>query len=106
MYVWARPSGSTSSDWSKWSVNFLDHFPPSSTTKPRSVQRSGGSPTRRAASSGIRRLGNAVVAAIFNIAIFGTGAAIYLFGGAGTVTGVLVTGSLYLLADLEGCAVP
>jgi hypothetical protein len=31
------------------------------------------------ASSGIRRLGNAVVAAIFNIAIFGTGAAIYLF---------------------------
>jgi len=33
----------------------------------------------RPASSGIRRLGNAVVAAIFNIAIFGTGAAIYLF---------------------------
>lgn len=32
----------------------------------------------RPASSGIRRLGNAVVAAIFNIAIFGTGAAIYL----------------------------
>jgi hypothetical protein len=31
------------------------------------------------ASSGIRRLGNAVVAAVFNIAIFGTGAAIYLF---------------------------
>ncbi|MEV0901227.1 MFS transporter [Actinoplanes sp. NPDC049802] len=31
------------------------------------------------ASSGIRRLGNAVVAALFNIAIFGTGAAIYLF---------------------------
>jgi hypothetical protein len=33
----------------------------------------------RPASSGIRRLGNAVVAAMFNIAIFGTGAAIYLF---------------------------
>ena len=33
----------------------------------------------RPASGGIRRLGNAVVAAIFNIAIFGTGAAIYLF---------------------------
>jgi hypothetical protein len=33
----------------------------------------------RPASSGIRRLGNAVVAALFNIAIFGTGAAIYLF---------------------------
>jgi len=33
----------------------------------------------RPASSGIRRLGNAVVAAVFNIAIFGTGAAIYLF---------------------------
>lgn len=33
----------------------------------------------RPASAGIRRLGNAVVAAIFNIAVFGTGAAIYLF---------------------------
>ncbi|MEV4282377.1 MFS transporter [Actinoplanes xinjiangensis] len=33
----------------------------------------------RPASGGVRRLGNAVVAAIFNIAIFGTGAAIYLF---------------------------
>jgi hypothetical protein len=33
----------------------------------------------RPASSGIRRLGNAVIAAVFNIAIFGTGAAIYLF---------------------------
>ncbi|MBB3098381.1 hypothetical protein FHR83_006076 [Actinoplanes campanulatus] len=33
----------------------------------------------RPASAGIRRLGNAVVAAVFNIAIFGTGAAIYLF---------------------------
>ena len=33
----------------------------------------------RPASAGIRRLGNAVVAAIFNIVIFGTGAAIYLF---------------------------
>ncbi|SCL21016.1 hypothetical protein GA0070616_2174 [Micromonospora nigra] len=33
----------------------------------------------RPASAGLRRLGNAVVAAIFNIAIFGTGAAIYLF---------------------------
>jgi len=33
----------------------------------------------RPASSGIRRLGNAVVAAVFNIIIFGTGAAIYLF---------------------------
>ncbi|GAA2693328.1 MFS transporter [Actinoplanes palleronii] len=31
------------------------------------------------ASAGIRRLANAVVAAIFNIAIFGTGAAVYLF---------------------------
>jgi hypothetical protein len=33
----------------------------------------------RPASAGIRRLANAVVAAIFNIAIFGTGAAVYLF---------------------------
>lgn len=33
----------------------------------------------RPASAGLRRLANAVVAAIFNIAIFGTGAAIYLF---------------------------
>jgi hypothetical protein len=33
----------------------------------------------RPASSGIRRLGNAVVAAFFNIVIFGTAAAIYLF---------------------------
>jgi hypothetical protein len=33
----------------------------------------------RPASAGIRRLGNAVVAALFNIAIFGTGAAVYLF---------------------------
>ncbi|MEV0714941.1 MFS transporter [Asanoa sp. NPDC050611] len=33
----------------------------------------------RPASAGIRRLANAVVAAVFNIAIFGTGAAIYLF---------------------------
>ncbi len=33
----------------------------------------------RPASTGIRRLANAVIAAIFNIVIFGTGAAIYLF---------------------------
>ncbi|MEH1013752.1 MFS transporter [Micromonospora sp. CPCC 206060] len=33
----------------------------------------------RPASAGLRRLANAVVSAIFNIAIFGTGAAIYLF---------------------------
>src|SRR6185312_306506 len=33
----------------------------------------------RPASAGIRRLANAVVAAIFNIIILGTGAAIYLF---------------------------
>ncbi len=33
----------------------------------------------RPASTGIRRLANAVIAAIFNIIIFGTGAAIYLF---------------------------
>ncbi len=33
----------------------------------------------RPASAGFRRLANAVVAAIFNIVIFGTGAAIYLF---------------------------
>jgi hypothetical protein len=33
----------------------------------------------RPASAGLRRLANAVVAAVFNIAIFGTGAAIYLF---------------------------
>lgn len=33
----------------------------------------------RPASSGIRRLANAVLAAIFNIVIFGTGASIYLF---------------------------
>jgi hypothetical protein len=34
----------------------------------------------RPASSGLKRLANAVLAAIFNIIIFGTGAAIYLFG--------------------------
>lgn len=33
----------------------------------------------RPAGAGMRRLGNAVVAAVFNIAIFGTGAAVYLF---------------------------
>jgi hypothetical protein len=33
----------------------------------------------RPASSGLRRLANAVIAAIFNIIIFGTGAAVYLF---------------------------
>jgi hypothetical protein len=33
----------------------------------------------RPASTGIRRLANAVVAAVFNILIFGTGASIYLF---------------------------
>ena len=44
----------------------------------------------RPASAGIRRLGNAVVAAIFNIAIFGTGAAIYLFA----VDLIMNTGSL------------
>jgi hypothetical protein len=33
----------------------------------------------RPASSGIRRLANSVVAAVFNIVIFGTGAAIYLY---------------------------
>jgi hypothetical protein len=33
----------------------------------------------RPASAGLRRLANAVIAAVFNIAIFGTGAAIYLF---------------------------
>jgi hypothetical protein len=33
----------------------------------------------RPASSGLRRLANAVIAAVFNIVIFGTGAAIYLF---------------------------
>ncbi len=33
----------------------------------------------RPASAGIRRLANAVIAAIFNVIIFGTGAAIYLF---------------------------
>ena len=33
----------------------------------------------RPASSGIRRLGNVVIAAVFNIIMFGTGAAIYLF---------------------------
>jgi hypothetical protein len=42
------------------------------------------------ASAGLRRLGNAVVAAIFNIAIFGTGAAIYLFA----VDLIMHTGSL------------
>lgn len=44
----------------------------------------------RPASSGIRRLANAVVAAVFNIAIFGTGAAIYLFA----VDLIMNTGSL------------
>jgi hypothetical protein len=33
----------------------------------------------RPASSGLRRLANAVIAAVFNIIIFGTGSAIYLF---------------------------
>jgi hypothetical protein len=44
----------------------------------------------RPASAGIRRLANAVVAAVFNIAIFGTGAAIYLFA----VDMIMNTGSL------------
>src|SRR6185369_5807087 len=33
----------------------------------------------RPANAGLRRLGNAVIAAIFNIIIFGTGSAVYLF---------------------------
>lgn len=33
----------------------------------------------RPASGGLRRLGNAVIAAVFNIIIFGTGAAVYLY---------------------------
>lgn len=44
----------------------------------------------RPASSGLRRLANAVVAAIFNIIIFGTGSAIYLFA----VSLILSTASL------------
>jgi hypothetical protein len=44
----------------------------------------------RPASAGLRRLANAVVAAVFNIAIFGTGAAIYLFA----VDLVMNTGTL------------
>ncbi|HWH00290.1 MAG TPA: MFS transporter, partial [Pilimelia sp.] len=44
----------------------------------------------RPASAGLRRLGNAVVAAVFNIAVFGTAAAIYLFA----VDLVMNTGSL------------
>ncbi|UWP83400.1 DMT family transporter [Dactylosporangium fulvum] len=44
----------------------------------------------RPANAGLRRLGNAVIAAIFNIIIFGTGSAIYLFA----VTLILGTASL------------
>jgi hypothetical protein len=44
----------------------------------------------RPANAGLRRLGNAVIAAIFNIIIFGTGSAIYLFA----VTLILKTASL------------
>ena len=43
----------------------------------RACTRYGG--RLRPASAGFRRLANAVVAALFNIVIFGTGAAIYLF---------------------------
>ncbi|MGI5246899.1 MFS transporter [Dactylosporangium sp. CA-139066] len=44
----------------------------------------------RPANAGLRRLGNAVIAAMFNIVIFGTGSAIYLFA----VTLILKTPSL------------
>ncbi|WP_433066186.1 MFS transporter [Dactylosporangium sp. CS-033363] len=44
----------------------------------------------RPANAGLRRLGNAVIAAMFNIIIFGTGSAIYLFA----VSLILTTGSL------------
>lgn len=44
----------------------------------------------RPANAGLRRLGNAVLAAIFNIVIFGTGSAIYLFA----VTLILGTASI------------
>ncbi|MEU0553055.1 DMT family transporter [Dactylosporangium sp. NPDC006015] len=44
----------------------------------------------RPANAGLRRLGNAVIAAIFNIVIFGTGSAIYLLA----VTLILGTSSL------------
>ncbi|WP_432994975.1 MFS transporter [Dactylosporangium sp. CA-233914] len=44
----------------------------------------------RPANAGLRRLGNAVIAALFNIIIFGTGSAIYLFA----VTLILQTPSL------------
>ncbi|HTJ39267.1 MAG TPA: DMT family transporter [Dactylosporangium sp.] len=44
----------------------------------------------RPANAGLRRLGNAVIAAMFNIVIFGTGSAIYLFA----VTLILKTATL------------
>ncbi|WP_442788517.1 MFS transporter [Dactylosporangium sp. NBC_01737] len=44
----------------------------------------------RPANAGLRRLGNAVIAAVFNIVIFGTGSAIYLLA----VTVILGTASL------------
>ncbi|GGJ97366.1 hypothetical protein GCM10010123_29220 [Pilimelia anulata] len=55
----------------------------------------------RPAGAGVRRLANAVVAAVFNIAIFGTGAAIYLFAvdmimGTATLPGWLQVALVWL----------
>jgi hypothetical protein len=62
----------------------------------------------RPASAGFRRLMNAVVAAIFNIIIFGTGAAIYLFAvdlimSTATLPGWLQVVLVWLSAWWAGC---
>jgi len=56
----------------------------------------------RPANAGLRRLGNAVIAAIFNIIIFGTGSAVYLFAVSQILTASLAPWLQVLLIWLSG----
>ncbi|GAA3274978.1 MFS transporter [Dactylosporangium vinaceum] len=56
----------------------------------------------RPANAGLRRLGNAVIAAIFNIIIFGTGSAVYLFAVSQILTAALAPWLQVILIWLTG----
>jgi len=56
----------------------------------------------RPANAGLRRLGNAVIAALFNIIIFGTGSAIYLFAVSQILLAALAPWLQVLLIWLSG----
>ncbi|WP_433082793.1 MFS transporter [Dactylosporangium sp. CA-052675] len=56
----------------------------------------------RPANAGLRRLGNAVIAAVFNIIIFGTGSAVYLFAVSQILTAALAPWLQVVLIWLTG----